>query len=109
MSGTTPIQLAAKEKRSKVINTGKHSMFREKGFNYLGDTVVVWNLSEYLDNRKWKEDALRKANKRRQQFQHTDESSPCKKKRYKGSGRKIFRTVMEDLYKKSLRQTSIQE
>lgn len=102
MTATTPIQLEARGKRAKVINNkGKNSMFREKGFTYLGDTVVVWNLTEYLANKKWKEDALRKANKRRQQFQ----SMPSTAKVHKGTRRKRFRCIMEDLYKKSLIQT----
>eukprot|EP00980_Cylindrotheca_fusiformis_P013206 scaffold3359_cov123-Cylindrotheca_fusiformis.AAC.10 len=106
MSGTTPVQKEANAKRAKAVNKkGKTFKFRETGFSYLGDTVVVWNLSEYLDNKKWKEDALRKANKRRQQFHYASSNLPQEKKVYKGNRRKRFRSVMEDLYKKSLTST----
>ena len=60
--GTTDVQLALQDKRSKLIVKGR---FRETGFTYMGDTVVIWNLREYLDNPKWKEEALRKSTKRR--------------------------------------------
>jgi hypothetical protein len=43
MNGATPIQLQAKEKRSKVI-IPKKSIFREPGFSYLSDTVVIWDM-----------------------------------------------------------------
>ena len=62
LNGTTDVQRALQEKRSKLIVKGR---FRESGFNYMGDTVIIWNLREYLANPKWKEEAIRKSSKRR--------------------------------------------
>ena len=62
LQGTTDLQKALQEKRSKLIVKGR---FRESGFTYMGDTVIIWNLREYLANSKWKEEALRKSSKRR--------------------------------------------
>ena len=113
MSGTTPIQLEAKEKRSKVVNptstVAKHKhafLFREKGFGYLGDTVIVWRLKEYLNNSKWKEDALRKSSKRKQQFQHQESSATTSCNKKGTSRRKRCRQVLENLYQQSLKNTS---
>ncbi|KAL3930204.1 MAG: hypothetical protein SGBAC_011863 [Bacillariaceae sp.] len=135
MSGTTPIQLKANAIRSKVIlsnaaGSGGNkvnangqklpTLFKETNFQYLGDTVVIWNLKEYLDHPKWKEDALRRSLKRRQReaslamssaSSNTKSSAPMTNG---GSGnrsdnglknksrKKRFRAVVEALYQKSL-------
>lgn len=38
-AGTSLLQLQAKDKRSKLVAKGR---FREPGFCYMGDTVVIW-------------------------------------------------------------------
>jgi hypothetical protein len=45
LNGTTDIQLAAKEKRRKRLPKGR---FKEPGFVYLGDTVVIWDIRQCL-------------------------------------------------------------
>mmetsp|Transcript_23321 Transcript_23321/g.57394 ORF Transcript_23321/g.57394 Transcript_23321/m.57394 type:complete len:173 (-) Transcript_23321:293-811(-) len=130
MNGTTPIQLKAKAIRSKVIlsnapgagsksianSNGQKlpSLFKETNFQYLGDTVVIWNLKEYLDHPKWKEDALRRSLKRRQREASLAMASASNKKSsislHDGGGvglnsksrKKRFRAVVEALYQKSL-------
>lgn len=62
IAGTTIIQVHAKEKRSKLLKPGR---FREPGFVYQGDSVVLWSLRMYMSNPKWRDDALRKSNRRR--------------------------------------------
>ncbi|CAJ1954104.1 unnamed protein product [Cylindrotheca closterium] len=128
MSGTTPIQLKAKAIRSKMIlsnapgaggkvaatSNGQKlpSLFKETNFQYLGDTVIIWNLKEYLDHPKWKEDALRRSLKRRQREESLAMSSASNSKScisLQGGGglnsknrKKRFRAVVEALYQKSL-------
>lgn len=130
MNGTTPIQLKAKAIRSKVIMTnasagagGKSvsvgsktpSLFKEPNFQYLGDTVVIWNLKEYLDQPKWREDALRRSLKRRQREESLAMTSASKKICFVSlpgadikskSRRKRFRAIVEALYQKSLEENA---
>ena len=94
LSGTTWIQELVKDKRSKLLPKRR---FREPGFTYLGDTVVVWNVRDYLANPKWKDDALRKANKRKAR---AAESSSIGKPTE--TSRKRFRRLVEDRYQRSL-------
>jgi hypothetical protein len=93
LSGTTWIHQRGKDKRAKLLPKGR---FREPGFTYLGDTVVVWNVREYLANPKWKEDALRKANKRTARAAESSIGKPT------GTSRKRFRRLVEDRYQTSL-------
>ena len=94
MSGTTAVQLALQTKKSKAIGKGR---FREPGFTFMGDTVIIFSLKEYLANPKWKDDALRKANKRRAR-----ESGNTTVVVGWRNNRKRFRMIMQKLYEKSL-------
>lgn len=103
LSGSTPLQLRAKEKRSKAIPVGR---FKERDFSYLGDSVVLWDLQQYLANPTWREDAIRKSKKRRTRQMNHDLSSsttattgnvPTRKCR-----RQRFEHTMEALLKQSL-------
>lgn len=96
LSGTTDVQLALQAKRSKIVVKGR---FREPGFAYMGDTVIIFSLKEYLSNPKWKEDALRKSSKRRAR----DGKSSVHVLR---NSRKRFRQVMQALYEKSITSTT---
>jgi hypothetical protein len=70
----------------------------------MGDTVIIWNLREYLDNPKWKEDALRKSSKRKaRSLEEGDESSKFKPL---ANSRKRFRRIMEELYQNTLQESS---
>jgi hypothetical protein len=100
MNGTSDVQRQAKGKRSKSIEK-KGRLFREPGFTYIGDTVIIWSLREYLANPKWKEDALRKSSKRRARNGHRTHPIIV------GNNRKRFRRVMEGLYKASLEESTL--
>lgn len=92
MSGTTDINKKAAVRRASTILPGS---FREPGFMYLNQTITIWNRSKFTENRKWKEGAIRRAEKRKAR----DASST---KPVLRNSRKRFRTVVEDLYRKSL-------
>ncbi|GKY93210.1 hypothetical protein MPSEU_000288800 [Mayamaea pseudoterrestris] len=63
LQGTTPIQLRAAEIRSRRI-PDKRRFVKEPGFLYTGDTIMIWNVREFLSNSKWKDDAIRKCLRR---------------------------------------------
>lgn len=140
MSGTTELQEAAQRKRASWIVGNNHHQthsvnnnksqrglprnvfikFREPGFVYLGDTVVIWNIHEYLANPKWKEDALRKSMKRKERNIPTIQQSDRLKKQLeydnnftksayfnpratkKQRRRKDFAQFWEEIYQRSL-------
>jgi hypothetical protein len=91
LSATTDVQLALQARRSKLIVKGR---FREPGFTYMGDTVIIFSLKAYLSNPKWKEGALRKSSKRRAR-----DGKPVHVAR---NSRKRFRSVMQNLYEKNI-------
>ena len=92
LSGTTDINKKAKAKRASTILPGS---FREPGFLYLNQTITIWNRNKFMENRKWKEGAIRRSEKRKAR----DASSTRPVLR---NSRKRFRTIMEDFYRKSL-------
>lgn len=101
LDGSTVVQKTAKRIRSSVIPKGR---FKETGFVYQGDTVVIWNLLEYLANPKWRDDALRKSNRRRARdidAALSEGVSVSHLKPARNNGRR-FRTIMDDSYKRSL-------
>ena len=113
LAGTTPTQLKAKEIRAKAIPKGR---FKETDFNFLGDTVLVWDTHQYMDNPMWREDAIRKSKKRklRQLNNELANSSAASSSANDGihssnaavgrkmSRKKRFEQTMEMLYQKSL-------
>ncbi len=58
INGVHPINQLAKQKRSLEIKPG---LFRDPAFQYLGETIIIWSLEEYMSNVKWREDAIRKS------------------------------------------------
>jgi hypothetical protein len=57
-------------------STNKKNAFRETGFVALQQTIVLWNLVDYLQNAKWKEDAMRISYKRMQRQQEKQKQQP---------------------------------
>lgn len=104
LAGNNPIQLLAKEKRAKAIPPGRS---KEPGFSFLGDTVVIWDLCQYMAKKEWREDALRKTKKRKaRQLNHeiggeTDQTSTAAPRSGKMSRRERFEKTMDQLYQKS--------
>jgi hypothetical protein len=87
LAGTTPVQLLAADLRRRRIPL-KQRFVREPGFVYTGDTIVIWNIREYLANPKWKEEAIRKTLRR----QARDQGLP--KTRRLGNSKKRFRRFL---------------
>ena len=83
----------------------------EPAFRYLQESLVVWDCRQYLDNPKWREDAIRRSerNKRaREVFVAAGGSGSTKKeeedgpKKRKKEGRKRrFQRIMNELYEAS--------
>ena len=84
----------------------------EPAFRYLQESLVVWDCRRYLDNPKWREDAIRRSerNKRaREVFVAAGGSGSTKKeeeedgpKKRKKEGRKRrFQRIMNELYEAS--------
>lgn len=103
LAGTTPTQLKAKEIREKAIPKGR---FRERDFCYLGDTLVLWDLKQYLANPAWRDDAVRKSKKRKmRQLNNEVGNAPMISSSKRRNRRKRFQQKMEELYQKSLMET----
>jgi hypothetical protein len=103
MTATTPLQLQAQWKRSQMIKPSQKRLIKEPNFTYLGDTVVIWNIRECLQNPKkpsLAEDILRKASKRKM----LQDNCNHHKENILRNNRKRFRTVMEGLYQRSITQ-----
>lgn len=95
-----PVTAAARRKRSKKVAPGR---FAEDSIHYLGDTVCIWDVNEFLSNRKWREDAVRRS--RRADEDELTRSRGAAKKRRGGkapSRRERFNDMMERLYEDSL-------
>ena len=120
------MQQLANVQRAKTIKKG---LFRDGAFRFLGETVQIWNLNEYLKNPKWRDEAIRKSRRYVQRGSlSTIHNSGNKRKRGGGvaivvdktdkdtianelkkslpmgiRGReKRFKAVMDNLYQKSL-------
>jgi hypothetical protein len=62
LDGTTTTNRLAQEMRQRKL---PNKQFREPGFCYLGDTVLIWSLKEFEKRTLWKEEAIRKSERRR--------------------------------------------
>lgn len=92
LKGATPIQRMAAKKRSTAVLPGA---FREPGFIYMNQTIQIWNIHEYKRNPKWRDDAVRRSEKRKilnEGQQH----------RVLRGSRKRFRKMVDEWYRKSL-------
>jgi len=97
LTGTTSVQLLAKEQRAKAIRPGR---FHEPGFQFQGDTIVIWNIYEYMGNPKWRDDAVRKSIRRRAR-DLIKVSVGSKRKR------KSLEEIVKDLHKKNKYKASV--
>jgi hypothetical protein len=108
LAGTTDIQKQAREKRQLLLCKKR---FREPGFKYVGDTVMIWNIYEYAQNSKWRDDAIRRSNRRKALEQgYSVPSSSQDMKQLQDSitpvrtSTKRFRRMFEKLYQDSLKE-----
>eukprot|EP00545_Synedropsis_sp_CCMP1620_P004386 CAMPEP_0119014942 /NCGR_PEP_ID=MMETSP1176-20130426/10472_1 /TAXON_ID=265551 /ORGANISM="Synedropsis recta cf, Strain CCMP1620" /LENGTH=90 /DNA_ID=CAMNT_0006968193 /DNA_START=377 /DNA_END=649 /DNA_ORIENTATION=- len=86
-------------KRQRYLALMPHS-YREPGFVYSQQTIKIWDVREFMANPKWKEDAIRKSEKRRARL--TTAKTPLK------ISRKRFRTFMDDWYTASIKESEKQ-
>lgn len=98
LKGTTDVQKRAKAKRATAVLPGS---FRESGFSFLNQTITIWNRQEFMSNKKWREDAVRRADKRQARRNMSRTVKPMLR-----NSIKRFRRVMNGLYQKSLKQES---
>jgi hypothetical protein len=92
LEGATEIQrLAAQRRKLRIPEVPGKRFFRESGFVYQGDTVVIWDLHKYARNAKWRDDAIRKSLRRRKTI------TPADRPRLR-INRQRFRRIMNELY-----------
>jgi hypothetical protein len=97
LKGTTDVQQQAKAKRAMAVLPGS---FRESGFLFLNQTITIWNRQEFMSNKKWREDAVRRADKRQARRSMSRTVKPIR------NSIQRFRRKMNELYQKSLKQES---
>jgi hypothetical protein len=93
LAGATDVQQQAALLRRNRLTPGT---FREPLFQYVGDSIVLWNLREYVKNSKWREEAFRKSKRRSAGI--TQNIPNCK--------RRSLNQIVDELYEKSLRDES---
>ena len=86
------VQRKAAQKRSHSII---EKAFKEKKFAYMNQTILIWSLDEYLQNPKWRDDAIRKAEKRKA-YESMDQKVVLK------NSQKRFRALLERKYQDSI-------
>jgi hypothetical protein len=122
MTGTTPLQQRAQWKRSQVIkiNNSNHkkqkSFLKEPNFKYIGDTVVVWDIRQYLQQEQQqqqykRDERWRKVNQRKKALllqldagvvnNNTPSSPPVLR-----NNRKRFQVIYQRLLQKSLHENN---
>jgi len=104
LAGTTQVQTLAAAKRK--LRIPPKSFFREPGFVYQGDTVIIWDIRSYVKDEKARDDAVRMS-KRRRKNKKGDEvnfsvPSPLK------NSRKRFRRIWEELVQTSLKEENVE-
>ena len=89
--GSTDVQKQAALLRKRRLAPGT---FHEPLFMYVGDSIVLWNIREYIKNSKWREEAIRKSKRRSGgRFPYATKRRP-------------FAQVVDELYKKSLQNNT---
>ena len=61
LDGTDVITRMATKKRSSKVAKGA---FKEPNIHYFGETVLLWNVREFMDNTKWRETAIRRSKRK---------------------------------------------
>mmetsp|Transcript_35472 Transcript_35472/g.62265 ORF Transcript_35472/g.62265 Transcript_35472/m.62265 type:complete len:206 (-) Transcript_35472:232-849(-) len=125
LDGTDWITRTAAKKRSSKVARG---VFFDSDIQYFGETVVIWDVNEFMEVPKWREDAMRRSRNRKDGNGHLDLSVSVagggKKRRRReeesvavavaagnkeGNGKKKtvsrkkrFKNICDELYQKSL-------
>ena len=58
LDGTDYITRTANAKRASKVSPGS---FYDTNISYFGETVVIWNVHDFMKNEKWRDDAIRKS------------------------------------------------
>ena len=58
LDGTDYITRTANAKRASKVAPGS---FYDTNISYFGETVVIWNVHDFMKNDKWRDDAIRKS------------------------------------------------
>ncbi|KAL7552709.1 hypothetical protein ACHAWF_015943 [Thalassiosira exigua] len=133
LDGTDWITRTAARKRASRVGPGA---FHEPNVHYFGETVVLWDVREFMANPKWREDAVRRSRgmnelqaleidapsgrrkrKRNEQLEEEEKAdgtasstdSGKEAKQQKGtplSRRRKFEAICDELYQKSLENTT---
>lgn len=90
----------AADLRDRAIPQGSH---REPNIKYIGETLVFWNIHEFLKNPKWCKEAMRKA-KKQEELSRSYTTTKQVKSRVKRKTK--FNQVMNLLFNQSLENNS---
>lgn len=107
LAGTSAVNVRAAKQRKMTVTPGAFP--GEPAFRYLQESLIVWDCRQYLDNPKWREDAIRRSerNKRAREVfvaaavsgsntKKEEEDGP--KKRKKEGRKRRFQRIMNELY-----------
>lgn len=97
LQGNTEIARQAKQVRALALIPGA---FRESGFVSMKQTIKIWDLREFMANPKWKEDAIRRSQKRKARDSETTTASEAPPTLE--NSRKRFRLFLDNWYSQSL-------
>jgi hypothetical protein len=110
--------MATKKRASKVAK----GAFKDTNIQYFGETVVIWNIREFMSVTKWREDAVRRSKRKLDCVGGSNSSSIARRnncnndnnlldgnaalssKKPKQSRRKKFAEVCDVLLQNSLRE-----
>lgn len=102
LNGTDSITTAANLKRaSKVKDNG---CFMEGNMHYFDDTVVLWNVIDFMENGKWIDDAVRRCVKNRQRFNNGNGEVVGNKRRRRSGGSDLNGDCKQEKKKKLSRR-----
>ena len=115
LAGTSAVNVRAAKQRKMAVTPGAFP--GEPAFRYLQESLVVWDCRRYLDNPKWREDAIRRSerNKRAREVfvasaaagstgstKKEDKTGPMKKSKREGRKRR-FQRIMSEMYEASIK------
>ena len=105
MAGTATINQMAARQRKLAIKPGAFP--GEAAFQYLNESLLVWDARAYMSNPKWREDAIRRSEKNKRAREVYLSSLPSSRG-VKGSDkregrRKRFSRIMNELYEASVK------
>jgi len=120
INATHPIQIQAQKLRLSAVKPG---LFHESAFRYLGETLLIWDVRQYSENPKLRDEAMRKSRRYVESPIYTSIHPPNRKGKRKQFGmdkdsfgrdeskcitlgigrRKRFKHVMNFLYQESLK------